>query len=197
MLDDVETITAYAEERSEFLATSELTESQAFIRSFVKEIAVAPGAATIRYAIPMPGNSPLRGGKAEEVALGGPVPSTDKSVGLQILYCERSAGRLRYNDRFARRTTPREPPRHPQPHVRGRRQPINSRGVMAAEAVTRSRISSHRHCAISTPLVHVPVHQRTGAASSGRRTAGDTAAFSTGTDPRSSAQRRVGGREYH
>ena len=41
-LDDVQTITAYAQEMSEFLATSELTESKAFIRSFVKEIAVAP-----------------------------------------------------------------------------------------------------------------------------------------------------------
>ena len=76
VLADVETITAYAEEMSEFLATSELTESKAFIRSFVKEIAVAPGAATIRYTIPMPGDSPLRGGEAEEVPLGGPVLST-------------------------------------------------------------------------------------------------------------------------
>lgn len=42
----------------------------------MKEIAVAPGAATIRYTIPMPEDSPLRGGKAEEVALGGPVLST-------------------------------------------------------------------------------------------------------------------------
>ncbi len=81
VLDDVNTITAYAEEMSEFLATSELTESKAFIRSFVKEIAVAPGAATIRYTIPMPDDSPLRGGKAEEVALDGPVLSTVKSGG--------------------------------------------------------------------------------------------------------------------
>ena len=42
MLDDVQTTTAYAQEMSEFLATSELTESKASIRSFVKEIAVAP-----------------------------------------------------------------------------------------------------------------------------------------------------------
>ncbi len=44
----------------------------------MKEIAVAPGAATIRYVIPMPEDSPLRGGKAEEEALGGPVLSTVK-----------------------------------------------------------------------------------------------------------------------
>ena len=77
----METITAYAQEMSEFLATSELTESKAFIRSFVKEVAVAPGAATIRYTVPMPGDSPLRGADAEEVALGGPVLSTVKSGG--------------------------------------------------------------------------------------------------------------------
>ncbi len=81
VLDKVETITAYAQEMSEFLATSELTESEAFIRSFVKETAVAPSAATIRYTIPMPEDSPLRGGEAEEVALGGPVLSTVKSGG--------------------------------------------------------------------------------------------------------------------
>ena len=81
VLDDVDMIAAYAQEMSEFLATSELTESKAFIRSFVKEIAVAPGAATIRYTIPMPEDSPLRGGDAEEVALGGPVLSTVKSGG--------------------------------------------------------------------------------------------------------------------
>ena len=81
VLDDVDTITAYAEEMREFLGTSELTESKAFINSFVKEIAVAPGAATIRYTIPMPQDSPVRGGKAEDVALGGPVLSTVKSGG--------------------------------------------------------------------------------------------------------------------
>ena len=81
VLDDVPTITAYAQEMSAFLATSELTESKAFIRSFVKEIAVAPGAATIRYTIPMPEDSPLRGGDAEEVALGSPVLSTVQSGG--------------------------------------------------------------------------------------------------------------------
>ena len=81
VLDDVETITGYAQEMSEFLATSELTESKAFIRSFVKEIAVAPGAATIRYTIPMPDDSPLRGRDIEEVALRSRVLSTVKSGG--------------------------------------------------------------------------------------------------------------------
>ena len=78
VLANVETITAYAKDLSQFLATNELTEAKAFIRSSVKEIAVAPGAATIRYMIPMPEDSPLRGGRTEEPALGGPVLSTVK-----------------------------------------------------------------------------------------------------------------------
>ena len=78
MLPDVETIAAYAEEMREFFGTSELTESKASSHSFVNEIAVAPAVATIRYTIPMPGGSPLRGGEAEEVAIGGPVLSTVK-----------------------------------------------------------------------------------------------------------------------
>ena len=81
VLDDVQTITAYAQEMSEFLQTSEITETRAFVRSFVKAILVKPGAATIRYTIPMPEDSPLRGGDAEEVALGSPVLSTVKSGG--------------------------------------------------------------------------------------------------------------------
>ena len=75
-LDDVETITAYAQEMSEFLNSSELTESRAFINSFVKEIVVSPGKAAIRYTIPMPDDSRLPGLDAEEMALRAPVLST-------------------------------------------------------------------------------------------------------------------------
>ena len=79
ILDSVETITAFAGEMSEFLRTSELTESRAFIRSFVKEIAVKPGTATIRYTIPTPHDSPIGGADAAEVALTNPVMSTVRS----------------------------------------------------------------------------------------------------------------------
>ena len=54
VLDDVETITHHASDMGEFLKTSELTESRAFIESFVKEIVVSPGNAVVRYSIPMP-----------------------------------------------------------------------------------------------------------------------------------------------
>ena len=48
---------------------SELTESEVFVRSFVKEIAVALGSATIHDAIPMPEDSPVPREDAEKVAL--------------------------------------------------------------------------------------------------------------------------------
>ena len=43
----------------EFLKTSELTETKAFVRSFVKEVLVRPGGATIVYTIPTPEDSPI------------------------------------------------------------------------------------------------------------------------------------------
>ena len=75
-LDKVETITTFAQDMSEYLKTSELTESRAFIRSFVKEIEVRPGKAVIHYTIPTPEDSPIGGGDAAEVALNGGVMST-------------------------------------------------------------------------------------------------------------------------
>ena len=75
-LGDEETIAAYVKEMSNFLMESELTETRAFIRSFVKEIGVVPGKATIRYTIPMPKDSPIKGRDAQEIALSAPVLST-------------------------------------------------------------------------------------------------------------------------
>ena len=53
VLDDVNTIAAYAQDMSEFLKESELTERRAFIETFVKEIVVMPGDALLRYTIPL------------------------------------------------------------------------------------------------------------------------------------------------
>ena len=53
VLDDVNTIAAYAQDMSEFLNESELTERRAFIETFVKEIVVTPGDALLRYTIPI------------------------------------------------------------------------------------------------------------------------------------------------
>ena len=76
MLDSADTIAAFARDMSEFLTTSELTESKAFVRSFVKTIRVKPGRATIHYTIPMPEDSPIGGADAAEIALSGRVMST-------------------------------------------------------------------------------------------------------------------------
>ena len=81
VLDDVETITAYALDMSMFLNESELTERRAFIESFVKEIVVTPDNAVVRYTIPMPDDSPIPGRDAEEMALNGSVLSTVKYGG--------------------------------------------------------------------------------------------------------------------
>ena len=81
VLDDVETITAYARDLSRYLNESELTERRAFIQSFVKEIVVQPGNALVRYTIPMPQDGPIEGRDSEEVVLDAPVLSTVKSGG--------------------------------------------------------------------------------------------------------------------
>ena len=75
-LDSADTIATFAEEMSEFLKTSELTETRAFVHSFIKEIAVKPGKAAIVYSIPTPEDSPIGGADAAEVALNGRVRST-------------------------------------------------------------------------------------------------------------------------
>ena len=80
-LDDVETIAAYAQDMSEFLKESELTERRAFIETFVKEIVVMPGDALMRYTIPMPDDSRIPGRNAEEMHLDGSVLSTVKIGG--------------------------------------------------------------------------------------------------------------------
>ena len=53
VLDDVNTIAAYAKDMRDFLNESELTERRAFIKSFVKEIVVMPDDALVRYTKPL------------------------------------------------------------------------------------------------------------------------------------------------
>ena len=81
VLDDVETVAAYAQDMSEFLEESELTERRAFIQTFVKEIVVSSAGALMRYTVPMPDDSALHGGKAEELDLNGSVLPTAQSGG--------------------------------------------------------------------------------------------------------------------
>ena len=80
-LDSADTIATFAKDMSEFLKTSELTETRAFVHSFVKEVEVKPGKAAIVYSIPTPEDSPIGGADAAEVALNGGVRSTVQSGG--------------------------------------------------------------------------------------------------------------------
>ena len=73
VLDDVNTIEAYAKEMRDFLKHSELIERKAFIQSFVKEIVVMPGDALLRYTVPMPSDSMIPGKAIEKLALNDPV----------------------------------------------------------------------------------------------------------------------------
>ena len=52
LLDDANTVTAYAKDMKDFLNESELTERRAFIQSFVKDIIVVPGDALLKYTVP-------------------------------------------------------------------------------------------------------------------------------------------------
>ena len=75
-LESADVIASYAEEMSEFLKTSELTETRAFVHSFVKEIEVKPGRASIIYSLLTPEDSPIGGGDVAEVVLNGGVRSS-------------------------------------------------------------------------------------------------------------------------
>ena len=81
-LDSADTIAAFAAEMGEFLKSSELTETKAFVRSFVKEIVVKPGRAAIVYSIPTPDDSPAGGADAVEIALNGGVMNSVRHGGL-------------------------------------------------------------------------------------------------------------------
>ena len=73
LLDSADTIATFAEDMSDFLKTSELTETRAFVHSFVKEVQVKPGRAAIIYSMPTPDDSPIGGADAAEIALNGRV----------------------------------------------------------------------------------------------------------------------------
>ena len=66
VLDDVNTIAAYAKDMREFLNESELTEHRAFIKSFFKEIVVMPDDDLLRYTISISQSTPKT-----EIFLGG------------------------------------------------------------------------------------------------------------------------------
>ena len=81
LLDRADTIATFAADMSEFLRTSELTETRSFIQSFVKQIQVSPGNASIIYTIPMPEDSPIGASDSTELALNERVMNTIRVSG--------------------------------------------------------------------------------------------------------------------
>ncbi len=65
----------------EYLKSSDLTETKSFIRSFVKEIVVRPGRATISYTMPIPGDGASGLRDASDIALRSPVINTVPACG--------------------------------------------------------------------------------------------------------------------
>ncbi len=84
VLDDMNTIAAYAQDMSEFLKESELTERRAFIETFVKEIVVMPGDAVLRYTIPISQSTQktelLLGSRSEEFWIGNEAEASSQLV---------------------------------------------------------------------------------------------------------------------
>ena len=77
VLDDVKTITAYAQDMSRFLKKSEHDRSAGpSSRPFVKEIELLPDNAVVRYSVPMPDDSLIPGKKVQEIPLNGSVVSS-------------------------------------------------------------------------------------------------------------------------
>ena len=68
-MGDAGEIAEYAREMDDFLDRSELTERRAFIETFVREVVVMPGAALLRYTMPMPDDSRIPGRVTERLAL--------------------------------------------------------------------------------------------------------------------------------
>ena len=121
LLDRADTIAAFAADMSEFLRTSELTETRSFIRSFVKEIQIRPGKASIVYTIPMPKDSPVGTTDTAELALNGPVMNTIRVSGAEgsrtpdLFNAIEALSQLSYSPTcrpIAARATRLGPPRH-------------------------------------------------------------------------------------
>ncbi len=78
MIDNEDRIAAYAKNLSTYLRDSQRANTRELLRSFITEIAVQPGLATIRYKIPMPPEGAAQGKDELELAHSGPVPPFDQ-----------------------------------------------------------------------------------------------------------------------
>ncbi|MYK35128.1 MAG: recombinase family protein, partial [Chloroflexi bacterium] len=139
-VQDAEVVAAYAREMGEWLLESGLAETKAFLRTFVKQIVVRPGRATIHYAVPTPEDSPIGGADVAEVTLGlrfMKSVSSGEPVEPRVTHPHWQLPSARYN-RATERTTNARPLR--QPRLRR----LGARHRIASGAHTQRR-RDHQH----------------------------------------------------
>ena len=78
--DGVATITAKTLSMTEYPEASGLPERKAFVQTFVRDIVVMPGKATMHYKVPIAKDSPNPGGDSEELDLAGTPKSAASGV---------------------------------------------------------------------------------------------------------------------
>ena len=82
---------AYAKEMGEFLRTSDLTKSKAFLHSFVTNISVKGDEAVIHYMVPVPDDSPIGQTNTAKSTWGQVFAAQPGQISLPGLYCELSS----------------------------------------------------------------------------------------------------------
>ncbi len=78
--NDLEAIVARAQDMAEYPEESELPERKAFVETFVRDIVVMPGKATIHYKVPIAKDHRNPEGDSEELDLAGPPRSAARGV---------------------------------------------------------------------------------------------------------------------
>ena len=78
ILDSIDTIAQYAKGMGEFLRTNELTQTKAFVHSFIKNISVMGNEAIISYTVPMPEDNPIGRGRVGTIDLGADFRNTGR-----------------------------------------------------------------------------------------------------------------------
>jgi hypothetical protein len=81
LLDKAKVVAEFVADMADFRRTSDIIESKAFLRTFIKEIAVEPVWAVINYTIPRPEDSAIRRKGAAKVALAEGVCSSVRDDG--------------------------------------------------------------------------------------------------------------------
>ena len=85
---DAPTVKSYAEDLKNLLEEAEITESKAFLRSFIKRVEINKSEAVIHYSLPMPqGDQDQLVGVLPMVTSGGPYWTKDRTKTFELAFC--------------------------------------------------------------------------------------------------------------